>query len=97
MTPQEYLDSHTLNEVFVTQKLGWRTKDKQIVIPIYDNQGILLHCRYRHLDGSVKFTNDKGAHPSLYCSHKIKNLSQVVLAEGEPDVARLWQETKGLK
>ena len=89
----QYLKDHSLNEEFV-ESLGWIWKENRstITIPIYDENGDLLYCRYRHLEGSAKFTSDKGAHPALYCSHKIKKEEVIVLAEGEPDVVRLWQE-----
>jgi len=88
---KEYLKEHSLQEEHV-KKLGWILADDTITIPIYDDKGKLLYSRYRHLTGKNKFTTDTGAHPALYCSHKIKNEDIIVFAEGEPDVARLWQE-----
>ena len=88
-----YLINHSLKEKFV-KSLGWTWKENAttIAIPIYDINGKLLYSRYRHLEGTNKFSTDKGSHPALYCSHKIKKEGVVVLAEGEPDTARLWQE-----
>lgn len=102
MTYQDYLLDHSLNEEFVTKKLGWVLSDTKITIPIYGADGKLLYCKYRHLDfaerkaagdrNANKFSFDLGGHPVLYCVHKIKNLKEVVLAEGEIDAARLWQD-----
>jgi len=92
MTPQEYFDEHTLDPEFLKKNFSVIWDDKKITIPIYDIKGRLLFCRYRHLEGTAKFTNDKGAHPALFCIHKVKKLPQVVLCEGEPDAMRLWQE-----
>ena len=90
---KKYLKEHSLKESFV-RSLGWTWKDKDhtIIIPIYDEKGKLLYSRYRHLEGSAKFSSDKGSHPALYCIHKIKQADVVVLCEGEVDTARLWQE-----
>lgn len=89
----EYLENHSLNADYV-KSLGWIWEDDSttITIPIYNEEGKLLFSRYRHLEGSAKFTTDKGAKPALYCVHKIKNHNEVVLCEGESDTARLWQE-----
>lgn len=96
---KEYFSRHSLNPAFLKNNLGWKWDDNTITIPIYDQQGKEIYSKYRHLDfsknsesGTPKFTFDKGSHPSLYCVHKIKNLDAVVLAEGEIDVCRLWQE-----
>lgn len=90
---KKYLKDHSLSPSHV-KKLGWIWEEKgdTITIPIYDNKGNHLYSRYRHLEGSNKFSTDKGSHPALYCSHKIKKASKVVFCEGEPDAARLWQE-----
>ena len=89
----KYLENHSLDKNFV-KGLGWTwTKnDTKITIPIYDINGKILYSRYRHLAGINKFTQDKGSHPALYCLHKIIKKPEVVLCEGEPDAARLWQE-----
>ena len=89
----KYLKDHSLKEKFV-KSLGWAWKNGAITIavPIYDEKGKLLFSRYRHLEGKSKFSSDKGAHPALYCVHKIKRESHIIFCEGEPDCARLWQE-----
>lgn len=91
MTPQTYFEEHTLDETFLKEKFAVSWDDQKITIPIYDIKGNLLYCRYRHLEGTTKFTNDKGAHPALFAIHKVKKLDTVVLCEGEPDTMRLWQ------
>lgn len=90
---KQYLKDHSLKEKFV-KSLGWTWKKGAvtIAIPIYDKNGKLLFSRYRHLEGKSKFSTDKGAHPALYCIHKVKKESAIVFCEGEPDCARLWQE-----
>lgn len=92
MNAQEYFEAHTLDETFLKEKFAVSWDDSQITIPIYDIKGNLLFCRYRHLTGTAKFTNDKGAHPALFAIHKAKKFDQTVLCEGEPDCMRLWQE-----
>lgn len=91
MTAEEYLKEHTLDPEFV-KKLGWQWDEEKIIIPYYDSKGNLLHCRYRNLNGKPKFDADPGSKMSLYAAHKIKQEQVVVLCEGEPDCARLWQE-----
>lgn len=93
MTSQEYLIQHSLDEQFVTEKLAWQIGETFITIPIYDSEGKFLYNRYRHLEGDRKFTSDTGAHPALYNLHAAKHFNQLVLCEGEPDCARLWQES----
>lgn len=95
---KEYFTQHSLNSSFLKNDLGWKWNDNTIIIPIYDQQGKEIYCKYRHLDFSKdqqtdisKFTFDKGSHPTLYCLHKIKKLDKVVLVEGEIDSAQLWQ------
>lgn len=92
MNTQEYLSQHALTAEFVKDSLGWAFDETTITIPIYDENGKLLFCRYRHTVGEQKFTTDKGAFATLYCLHKIKKYGTVVLCEGEPDTAKLWQE-----
>jgi len=91
MTPQEYFTNHTLNEEFL-KRLGWTWDDNKITIPIYDEKAKILFERYRHLSGETKFTAQKGSHPTLYPLYKIIKHKQLVMCEGEPDCARLWQE-----
>lgn len=88
-----YLESHSLKDKFV-RSLGWTWEEdgNTITIPVYDQKGKLSYCRYRHLEGRNKFSTDTGAHPSIYCIHKIKDVKDIILCEGEPDCARLWQE-----
>jgi len=92
MTIKKYLKDHSLKKEFLTKTLAWSFTENTITIPVFDTEGKRLLNKYRHLGGSAKFTSDKGSHPALYCSHKIKNEEMVVLAEGEIDTARLWQE-----
>lgn len=91
MTPQDYLTQHSLDQQYVTEKLAWQLGADLITIPIYDQDGKFLYNRYRHLTGERKFTSDTGAHPALYNLHAAKHFNQLVLCEGEPDCARLWQ------
>lgn len=92
MTYQEYFEEHTLDETFLKEKFAVSWDTQKITIPVYDIKGRLLFCRYRHLEGTAKFSNDKGAHPALFAIHKAKKFDQIVLCEGEPDTMRLWQE-----
>lgn len=92
MTPQEYFESHSLNEDFIKTNFAVNWDENTITIPIYGEDRKLLYSKYRHLSGEVKFTFDKGGHPALFPIYKILDLDKVVLAEGEPDVMRLWQE-----
>lgn len=92
MTPQEYFDSHSLNSDFIKTTFAVTWDENKITIPIYGDDRKLLYCKYRHLTGDTKFTFDKGGHPALFPIYKILDLDKVVLAEGEPDVMRLWQE-----
>jgi RecA-family ATPase/5S rRNA maturation endonuclease (ribonuclease M5) len=92
MTAQEYFESHSLDQDFLKSKFAVTWDDKSIKIPVYGADAKLLYCRYRHLEGTTKFTSDKGAHPALFAAHKIKKAEQVILCEGEPDCMRLWQE-----
>lgn len=91
MTPEQYLQEHSLDPDFV-KNLGWEWSNEKITIPYYDSEGNLLHCRYRNLVGKNKFESDSGSKITLYATHKIKNKKVVVLCEGEPDCAKLWQE-----
>jgi 5S rRNA maturation endonuclease (ribonuclease M5) len=103
MTAEEYLTKHSLSPAFVKEKLGWNWTEKSIAIPIYNQSGALLYNRIRHLDfeelkamgspDAKKFTYDppKGNHPALYCLHKVAKAEQVIVCEGEPDCAVLWQ------
>jgi len=93
MTAQEYFAQHSLDETFVTKTLGWAFDETQIAIPIYSESGKLLYSKIRHLEGDIKFTYDppKGNKAAIYCLHKIKRYNKIVLCEGEPDAARLWQ------
>jgi len=91
MTIKEYLDNHSLSESFVLQR-GWELKDDIITIPIFNTDGKFIYNKYRHLTGDTKFTFDVGNHPALYCAEHISKLNEVVIAEGEIDCIRLWQE-----
>lgn len=90
MTTTEYLQEHSLDPEFL-KTLGWEWSEEAITIPYYDENGKLLYCKYRNMVGP-KFSFDKGNHPALYASYKIKNTQVVVFCEGEADAARLWQE-----
>jgi DNA-binding MarR family transcriptional regulator len=92
MTINEYLAAHSINEDFVKKIFRWSWDATTITIPIFDPNAKHLTNRYRHLDGSPKFSADKGSHPTLYASHLIKTKNTIVLCEGEPDCVRLWQE-----
>lgn len=102
MTPKEYFQHHSLSEDFLKNRLGWAWNDKLITIPIYDKDGKLLYCKYRHMDfedkkatgdkTAKKFSFDEGSHPTLYGTHLMKDNPMIVLCEGEPDCARLLQE-----
>lgn len=92
MNYKEYLTDHSLDEAFITKNFGVQLSEDTITIPIYGVDKKLLYCKYRHLKGEAKFTFDKGGHPAIFCLHKVKNKEWIVLAEGEPDVMRLWQE-----
>jgi len=92
MTPAEYLTAHSLDKDFLTKSFGVVIDEEKITIPVYDQEGKLMYCKYRHLTGDAKFTFDKGGKATLFCSHKITKHSNVVLCEGEPDCMRLWQE-----
>jgi len=95
MTAQEYFEAHTLNPEYLKSTFGVTWNDETITIPIYDEDGKLAYCKFRHLNpehGKAKFTFEKGGQPSLFCSHKIAKHGSVVLCEGEPDCMRLWQE-----
>jgi len=91
MNPQEYFINHSLDPKFL-KTLGWTWNDKVITIPIYGRDRNKLFDKYRHLQGDDKFTYEKGKHPTLYPLWKIKDHSKLVLCEGEPDCARLWQD-----
>lgn len=91
MTPEQYFTNHSLNPDFLKKVFGVAWTEDTIIIPIYDENGNLLHKRYRHLNSEPKFTSDTGAHPSLFSVHLIKEKQQVVFCEGEPDCMRLWQ------
>ena len=88
----KYLEEHSLSKDFVEKVLGWRFDEEKISIPVYDTDGTLLFTRYRHLTGTTKFSADKGSHPTLYALQLIKDENNIILCEGEPDAARLWQE-----
>lgn len=102
MNSQDYFTEHSLDTKFVKENFGWTWTDEKITIPVYDEKGKLLYCKYRHLDFiekkaagdkyAKKFSFDTGGKPTLYCQHKIKNQDIVILCEGEPDAIRLWQE-----
>ena len=92
MTPQEYFQSHSLNEEYIKKNFAVTWDENKITIPIYGEDKKLLYCKYRHLTGDTKFTFDKGGHPALFPIYKILDLDSVVLCEGEPDTMRLWQE-----
>lgn len=87
-----YLQDHTLKPEFVKKRLGWKVEKEKITIPIYDQKGNLLYCKYRHLTGDKKFTFDQGNSPTLYPMWLLKDHQEVYLVEGEPDAARMWQE-----
>ncbi len=90
---EKYLKEHGLNKEFVTKTLGWVLEENRITIPIYDADGKNPFNRYRNLEeGSDKFTADKGSHPTLYRLYKVKKENTIMLCEGEPDCAKLWQE-----
>lgn len=91
MTPQDYFTAHSLKETFLKER-GWEWDQDKITIPIFDPTGKFIFNKYRQLNGDTKFTADPGSHPALYCAEHIKELSEVVLSEGEPDCIRLWQE-----
>lgn len=91
MTAEQYLEEHGLSPEFV-KKLGWVWDDERIVIPYYDVDRNLLHCRYRNLNRKPKFDADPDSSLALYAVHKIKNNQVVIFCEGEPDCAKLWQE-----
>lgn len=95
MTAQEYFASHSLDSEYLKKAFGVTWDDNKIIIPIYDEDGKLAYCKFRHLNperGSAKFSFEKGGHPALFCAHKIAKHSSVVLCEGEPDAMRLWQD-----
>lgn len=91
MNPEQYLKEHDLKPEFV-KTMGWVLEDQRIIIPYYDEEGKLLHCRYRNFAKQVKFDADPGSRIMLYATHKIKNKDFIILCEGEPDCVRLWQE-----
>ena len=95
MTAQEYFEAHTLDSEYLKRSFGVTWDETKITIPIYDEEGKLAYCKFRHLNvekGTPKFSFEKGGQPSLFCSHKIAKHGSVVLCEGEPDCMRLWQE-----
>lgn len=91
MTPQEYLEAHSLKENFVLER-GWELKENRIAIPIFNPEGKFIYNKYRELQGDSKFTADAGSHPALYMADQIARYKEIVLCEGEPDCIRLWQE-----
>lgn len=92
MNPTDYFKSHSLNPDFLKKKFGWVWDDKVITIPIYNAKGKLLFKKYRNLTGDAKFIFDKGSHPVLYPLWLTSKKESLVVCEGEPDAARLWQE-----
>lgn len=103
MTAEEYLAKHSLSPDFVKSSLNWSWDGRVIAIPIFNQSGIKLYDKLRHLDfeerkaagdkDAKKFTfNPPGTHPTLYGLHKISTATRLVLCEGEPDYARLWQD-----
>lgn len=91
MTSKEYLDQHSFSPEFLKDRLGWAWDDTKFTIPIYGEDGKNPFNKYRHLTGEAKFTYDKGKHPTLYPLWLIQDKKKLVLCEGEPDCARLWQ------
>lgn len=101
MTAEQYFTNHSLTPSFVKERLGWNWNDAVITIPVYNQSGNHLYNKIRHLDyeekkaadiKTSKFSFDPtGNHPALYCIHKVAKAEQVVLCEGEPDCAQLWQ------
>ena len=92
MTPQEYLINHSLKEEFVTKQMDWVLEENKITIPINDIEGNHLYNKYRNLVGEAKFTADPGSHPVLYMIKNAIKYQDIILAEGEVDASRLWQE-----
>ena len=94
MTAEEYFAQHSIDPEFAKKNFGWNWDKEKIIIPVYDVKGKLLYSKYRWLNPQHdKFTYSvEGSHPTLYPIYKLKNLEEVVYAEGEPDVVRLWQE-----
>lgn len=92
MNTQQYLKEHTLNPKFLKETLGWAWSENKFTIPIYNKDGKKPFNKYRHLTGDAKFTYDKGNHPTLYPLWLAHSKKELVLCEGEPDAARLWQE-----
>jgi len=92
MNANEYFEQHTLDQEFIKTTFGVSWSEDKITIPIYDKDGKLLYCKYRHLNTTNKFSFDTGNHPTLFCLHKIKDNNTIVLCEGEPDCMKLWQE-----
>jgi 5S rRNA maturation endonuclease (ribonuclease M5) len=99
MTAQEYLTSHSLDEKFVKKTLGWNWNEEIIKIPVYNADGKRIYDKIRNLkhDSSDPASPPKfvffpsGSHPTLYCQHLIAKKTDIVLCEGEPDCANLWQ------
>lgn len=89
---QKYADEHSLDLEFIQKEFNVTWNNDTITIPIYGINNEFLYNKYRHLEGSAKFTFGTGGHPMLFCSNKVVGEESVVLCEGEIDVLRLWQE-----
>lgn len=76
---KKYFQKHSLDQEFVKKALAWSWSKNTITIPIFDKKGKGLFNRYRHLEGSAKFTSDKGSHPALYCLHRHKNTKALIM------------------
>ena len=88
----DYFKSHSLNPDFISKEFDVTWDEKTIVIPVKNEGGEIMFNRYRHLEGDSKFTNDRGAHTTLFPKNKVKDKEVIVICEGEPDCMRLWQE-----
>lgn len=89
---EQYFKEHSIDPQFAKDNFGLVWDSSKITIPIYDIEGNLLFCKYRHLTPTAsKFTQDVGAHPALFSLHKTTRSGYVILCEGEPDAIRLWQ------
>ena len=94
---KQWLNERGISDgAIITNNLSWN--GSQIVIPIYNPDGIFLFNKYRRNpfgpDDVPKYKYDPGTTTQLFNAHKIVDAPFIIIVEGELDVLRL--ESVGL-
>lgn len=91
---KKYLEDRGLTEKTIQYfQLGYDTEKNAITIPHFKD-GVLTNFKFRHLEGDLRYTNEKDAEPWVFHEDGIgigKEMKGIAIAEGEFDAMSLYQ------